>query len=654
MVDLGGGQDGPIEHGFSNTVFIIPGIIFVSLSAPDISNKADGLPSQEELLENLEKMNLSDTLKEELRQGILRGTAQVKPGGTTAFLGEISILLILVSLEAKTGKDDDASVDQVAELLDKLNLSNPIAKQLLSEILQGGQFSSGPVARMKAWLGDIPMLLVLVSILRLQIIQIASGKRKKEAGEEAAETAEKEEITLQGTQNDLSDIEIPAIPEDIIFPDELNRYLRDQIRYYLQENCMLKKNLENLESEYNDCKSLIREMERKLKKSSEMEKYVPSNQVTSVKIVELSKKLREKTSEVESLKSRCSKLEFQLFQIQNQNDVLKVPPVVEAVPTNELEDQIKKLQEKLSIAQNKLSELNNTNLQLKNDLKSANKYLQQEIGDGFESLHTFSSNPGNWRGRAQIICDLQQKNSDLKEKLKALQENMLSKENADMKSKYDGLKRKYEASHARIKAFENDCTLLKTKLTISTVLNHKERTIAKLEKEKDQLVKELEEYKSVIINLKNELKGVRNASCKVEDDREINSTAAVVENSQASNDALNRLKKEKDQLLELLERQNNRLNSEREAHAKTQSLLRLEKQKALKAEALATLESNTGRSSSYSMNANTRPMDYSLKNQLELAEENIKALKTRLEIEQFERKQDIEEFAKLLRLENKD
>ncbi|CAH2003498.1 unnamed protein product [Acanthoscelides obtectus] len=32
MVDLGGGQDGPIEHGFSNTVFIIPGIIFVSLS----------------------------------------------------------------------------------------------------------------------------------------------------------------------------------------------------------------------------------------------------------------------------------------------------------------------------------------------------------------------------------------------------------------------------------------------------------------------------------------------------------------------------------------------------------------------------------------------------------------------------------------------
>lgn len=32
MVDLSGGQDGPIEHGFPNSVFIIPGIVFVSLS----------------------------------------------------------------------------------------------------------------------------------------------------------------------------------------------------------------------------------------------------------------------------------------------------------------------------------------------------------------------------------------------------------------------------------------------------------------------------------------------------------------------------------------------------------------------------------------------------------------------------------------------
>ncbi|VVD04961.1 unnamed protein product [Leptidea sinapis] len=32
MVDLSGGQDGPLEHAFSNSVFILPGIVVVGLS----------------------------------------------------------------------------------------------------------------------------------------------------------------------------------------------------------------------------------------------------------------------------------------------------------------------------------------------------------------------------------------------------------------------------------------------------------------------------------------------------------------------------------------------------------------------------------------------------------------------------------------------
>lgn len=32
MVDLSGGPDGPIEHGFSNSVFVIPGLIIFLLS----------------------------------------------------------------------------------------------------------------------------------------------------------------------------------------------------------------------------------------------------------------------------------------------------------------------------------------------------------------------------------------------------------------------------------------------------------------------------------------------------------------------------------------------------------------------------------------------------------------------------------------------
>ncbi|KAJ8924444.1 hypothetical protein NQ315_007241 [Exocentrus adspersus] len=51
MVDLGGGQDGPIEHGFSNSVFILPGIIFVSLSgrAGALFYETETLPKQHDL-----------------------------------------------------------------------------------------------------------------------------------------------------------------------------------------------------------------------------------------------------------------------------------------------------------------------------------------------------------------------------------------------------------------------------------------------------------------------------------------------------------------------------------------------------------------------------------------------------------------------------
>lgn len=71
---------------------------------------------------------------------------------------------------------------------------------------------------------------------------------------------------------------------------------------------------------------------------------------------------------------------------------------------------------------NKLSEVRNANFQFKNELKLANKWLQQEIGASFDSLQSLTSSNSGWRGRAQIIIDLQQKNYELKEKLKNVQE----------------------------------------------------------------------------------------------------------------------------------------------------------------------------------------------------------------------------------------
>lgn len=148
---------------------------------------------------------------------------------------------------------------------------------------------------------------------------------------------------------------------------------------------------------------------------------------------------------------------------------------------------MKQLQEKLNAANNKYFEVKNANTQLKNDLKIANKLLQQEVGDSLENLQ---QNAAGWRGRSQIICDLQQKNADLKEKVQTLQnkapskdhENLikatgridgLSRENSDLKRDLQEVRRKMETLKARCKVLENDCSLHKIKL--ANTLEHRER-----------------------------------------------------------------------------------------------------------------------------------------------------------------------------------
>lgn len=104
-------------------------------------------------------------------------------------------------------------------------------------------------------------------------------------------------------------------------------------------------------------------------------------------------------------------------------------------------------------------------------------------------------------------------------------------------------------------------------------------------------------------------------------------------------------------LLELSEVTNGRLEKEREAHAETQNLYRMERQKAAKLEAkIAKLQLEcSDRGSIYSgYSSMGRQTHASLEDQLELAEENIKALQTRLELEKQERKIDFQEFSKIL------
>lgn len=108
---------------------------------------------------------------------------------------------------------------------------------------------------------------------------------------------------------------------------------------------------------------------------------------------------------------------------------------------------------------------------------------------------------------------------------------------------------------------------------------------------------------------------------------------------------------EKSRLLELTELLNKKLDKERNDHLLTQQQLRTERQKAAKFEAkVARLQlENSDKCSTYSgYSTISRQIRSTLQDQLELAEENIKALQTRLEIERHERQLDFQEFSKIL------
>ncbi|CAH0551816.1 unnamed protein product [Brassicogethes aeneus] len=94
-----------------------------------------------------------------------------------------------------------------------------------------------------------------------------------------------------------------------------------------------------------------------------------------------------------------------------------------------------------------------------------------------------------------------------------------------------------------------------------------------------------------------------------------------------------------------------RFQSERDSHGETQNQLRFEKQRAAKLEAsLARMELDQNVSNYASSTSIIRAQDNisKLKDELELTQEQIKALKNRLEIEKREKNSDFKEFSKIL------
>ncbi|GJQ66375.1 hypothetical protein Trydic_g4406 [Trypoxylus dichotomus] len=515
------------------------------------------------------------------------------------------------------------------------------------------------------------------------------------------------ELELAGTY-------VPSIPNDIIFPDELNTYLRDQIQCLTHENGMLKKNLTETEAALQNETSQVQTLTKQLKQYEEVSasnNFLSVSAVASSKIVELSKKVREKSSELESLRTKYTKVEQQLSLFQRKeeekcSEVEKEDSVSKIDNLNNMEDEIKQLHEKVNNVTIKLFETRNANMQLRNDLKLANKLLQQEIGDTFENLQTIVNNGNNWRGRAQIICDLQQKNNELKEKLKLYQEkssyptlgskqsdsklsenmnskydrriDILSKENLTLKNDIHELKKKVDIVRARSKALESENSVIKTRATLlseqqendreliatltsqlATIKNvqsedikHKDQMLTKLQRECKQLYTQLSKEQCKFEHMRLEYEG--KLSSEVENRDYGDNTRPQSQKSMATtidDKILARLETERVRLLELAELANKRLEDERKIVTELQLQYKTERQKNARLEAkVARIElESCGRQSTYSLLSSKSKEDEALRDKLELAEESIKALKTRLEMEQKERQLDFQEFSQILK-----
>lgn len=80
-------------------------------------------------------------------------------------------------------------------------------------------------------------------------------------------------------------------------------------------------------------------------------------------------------------------------------------------------DQVKILSDKVATLTKKLFDQKNQNSTLSHDLKQANKLLSQEIGESFTGIYNLANTSSNWRGRAQQIINLQEKLTEVQEKL---------------------------------------------------------------------------------------------------------------------------------------------------------------------------------------------------------------------------------------------
>ncbi|XP_034173319.1 uncharacterized protein LOC117601090 isoform X2 [Osmia lignaria lignaria] len=310
-----------------------------------------------------------------------------------------------------------------------------------------------------------------------------------------SETETNDSLNFEATIPWKNELIEETLPDHLIFPKELNVFLRNRIQDLIAENGCLRRALEESEGKIRKKEGIAETAQGTILRKP--------NEIAAAKIIELSKRCREQIAEIEVLKSKCKNLENNLaskeMELENERRCLKTDDdsSEKSTETNnnqakEKDDQMK-LMEKLQQTQTKLYESKNNCASLKQEINKLHKLLCNEVGDNV-NINNLANQSGGWRGRAEQIHLLNQKVLELQSKLSEYdgtqktsiasieRKNLANFRNVERERRQqiensakelrqaeiaiEGYKRKLEASKARIKVLENELNAAKGNIAI--------------------------------------------------------------------------------------------------------------------------------------------------------------------------------------------